>query len=420
MYAARYFAVRYFPPRYFANTGAVASGRQYYYAESNGESTTTATSAQDKVSLTFTPDASATYYVVASYQLANSAAAVNTTSLFLNSTTPTTFATGTSQMTNATDYFALGGAAVETFGGSPASQTYKIQYYTANASWSAKIKNARIFAIRKETSDESAVSLAEQTNTTAVLADACTLTFTPASNGRYLIIATCDWKTSATGVLCRVALDVNGTEWARTDNDSNGTADRREWGAAIPVDLTSGGSRTIKIQFSRVTTGTAYVYNCRIIALRLDTFTATYDATQQTRATTTSSAYSDFLARTSTVSAGTHLYLYSGVSDAPSQTTTSPTAQGLNHDGSTSDAELIFRSRQPSRTQSSCLFSLRVETLTAGSKSWKIQQRSPNNSNTVGFDEGAIAVLQLTSTAGGSDPRFEHPDPRLICPILAM
>lgn len=381
--------------------GASAT-RTYHYAESNGESTTTSTSPQDKTTLTFTPDASSTYYILAAYQLAASGAASRVESKFINDTAATTLSQCTSESTHSSDYFSIAGASIEAFGGSPASQTYKVQYNSTNASWSAKVQNARIIALKKISGDENAESLAEQTNTTATLADACTLTFTPASNGRYLIIATCDTKTAGTGEICRVALDINGTEWARTDIDSNGTGDRRTWGAAIPADLTSGGSRTIKIQFSRVVSGTAYVYNCRIIALRLDTFTAAYDGTNQTGATTTSSTYQDFITEANTVNAADHLTIASSVLSASSQVTTSPTGRLLNHDGSTADVETLFRSRQSFRVQSAPLFTFRKETLTSGSKTWKIQYKSPNNSNTVGCDEGAIAVLQLDTSSGST------------------
>src|SRR4051812_2965604 len=100
------------------------AARQFYYAESLAESTTTSTSDQDKATLTFTPDASSTYIILASWQvqLGTATIAVNSKLVKTTASTATYNSFGTNTQ-NATDYLCCAGIGVFTSGGSPGSET---------------------------------------------------------------------------------------------------------------------------------------------------------------------------------------------------------------------------------------------------------------------------------------------------------
>lgn len=367
------------------------SARQFYYAESTGESTTTTTGTyQDKTTLTFTPDASSTYFVIATWLIysASTNSARRAFSKFRNDTAGTDFNLLKQQQTRANGQRVGASIAIEAFGGSPASQDYKIQYVAESAQGTAKIQQARVIALKKAATDESAESNTRDTTTSTSYQDKTVLTFTPASTGDYIVIAVADidYASNSTNAVT-VALDVDGTEYTAADHfgDTGVGANLWPWASLAKVNL-SNASHTIKIKYKAgggsITAGIA---NAKIVALRADTLENNYFAEQRTRQTTTNASYQDELTLTQTPQAVNHLMFVAGMKD-----NTQANAQGL--EGATSFGEVT--DGQVTGGEENMLFHMWSESLAASSTTWKIQLKS-NGVATAGIDEMAISVIQL-------------------------
>src|SRR5947209_5723679 len=96
------------------------AARQFYYAESTAESTTTLASYQDKTTLTFTPDASSTYYLLGS-ALVEGSTTTTAVNVKMAKTTATAadYQTAAVRVNNTADYYAQAFAGVYASGASP-------------------------------------------------------------------------------------------------------------------------------------------------------------------------------------------------------------------------------------------------------------------------------------------------------------
>lgn len=302
------------------------ASRQFHYSESTGESTDLDTSGAyaDKVSLTFTPDASSTYYLIASWFMQQLTSTVRyVAGAFIESGTPTTYQEILHDTHDTTeDYYAGGGLGIFTEGGSPASRTFKIQVKGENAAVSEKIKNARIIAIKKDSADQHVEQTTRQTRTANTYADitGASLTFTPASQGDYIIIAMAQYDMSAATDM-GILMDIDGATYGEVIGRVQDTAlNKYPYYFVKRVNLTAA-SHTIKMRFKSDGSATLGVDEIRIIALRADTFDNNYYDEETTRGTTTSTSYTDTsVSITQTPSAVDHLILASGVIDSSSAT----------------------------------------------------------------------------------------------------
>ena len=144
----------------------------------------------------------------------------------------------------------------------------------------SSINYSHIVALEAIASDESAASASEQTTTSASYQDACTLTFTPATAGDYIIVAQCYASQGTAGVQGYYVLDVDGTPHMERQQYPDATTtlhERRTQGFLKKVTLTAA-SHTIKIQWKSNGSATARIGDCSILAMRFDEFTnAEYD-----------------------------------------------------------------------------------------------------------------------------------------------
>lgn len=149
------------------------------YAESNAESTTTSTSYQDKTTLTFTPGSSGDYLIIAYAEIANTngSAANRTMVTLLDNDGSTARNEMDPWFKDITDWLPWAGMIRKT--SLSGSQTFKIQYKAVADT--AKIRNARILAIRLDTVDNNyyAEDRTRQTSTATAETDRLTLTQTP-------------------------------------------------------------------------------------------------------------------------------------------------------------------------------------------------------------------------------------------------
>src|SRR5262245_3493210 len=104
--------------------------RQFFYAESTAESTTTSTSFIPKTTVTFTPDANATYFLIATWfnQAASTTRNVESKLVEAAGAGSATYNAPIFRPNNASDYVSQGSIGIFTAGASPVSETMQIQY----------------------------------------------------------------------------------------------------------------------------------------------------------------------------------------------------------------------------------------------------------------------------------------------------
>lgn len=388
-----FFVVAFSCASFFHSERALAaSARQNYYAESTGESSAALTSYQDKTTLTFTPDANSSYVIIASWLMQES----STSGSVYGKLTRTT---GTAKDFNeliylpkdATDYMAGGCVGVDSYGASPASQTYKIQYKSSSTFYTARIKEAKIIAIKLTSQDNSAVAESRTTTTGTGYSDKTTLTFTPESVGDYILLASATGDGASTSYDFRERIDVDGTQYSTTNIEPAATANCYPWTTIKRVNL-SASSHTIKIQYSTENaTAAAGIAHARVVALRADRFSNNYYAESEGRSTTTSTSYQTKTTLTQTPQAADHLILGEQGLDG-SDTGYSTYGQLLK--GATSYGEMLVEPKDATNRVYQ-YFAIKKETLTNTSTSWYLQYKSENNSATAGTSDARIAVIDL-------------------------
>lgn len=367
--------------------------RQYYYAESIAVSSwNTDTNYQDKTTLTFTPDDNSTYLIIASWL-------VNESSPSYQSKTKLTRTTGTTKDFNeliyrpqdASDYISGGAIGIDTFGSSPESQTYKIQYTTSSTYGTASIKDAKIIALKLVSADQYAQSETRTTTSSTSYVDSATLTFTPDTQGDYIIIATATVDGSYTSYDFRTQLSIDGVASSISNIEPVYDNNRSFWGTIKKVNLTSA-SHTIKIQYStEVVAYPAGISDARIIVLRADEFNNVYYDAAESRSTTASTSYINHLALTQTTPESNYLIIGSAGLDGA---VVSESAYGqLTKDG-VSYGEMVVETKDITN-QGYPYFVIKKESLTNSQSIWRMQYRAETASYAAGIKDSKIAVLEL-------------------------
>lgn len=378
------------------------AARQSQYQESTAESTTTSGTYQDKVTLTFTPDASADYFFLWSALLSNNNSGVDAQVRLRDTTASFTHSElnlEAKELSAPIDYRCVFGLDKYTASASPVSTTWKVQYCAdpGGLANTAGIKEARALAVKADAADQYAESEATSTTTNTSFQTKTTLTFTPGSQGDYLIIATAEVGTTAADQM-EVKLDQGGTEYGKMYFQAKDTANFMPWGTAVKLNL-AASSQSFTIQYrSGAGVANKTIQRARILALRLDAFESSQYAESRARSTTTSTTYQDKTTLTFTPSAVAYAMLGVGLLDGNS-TTISNYAQFI--EGATSLGEMPMENQSGSPTTQYAYFMLYKKTLSASSTTWKTQYKSETTSTTTGFGESAIAALQLDTAGGG-------------------
>jgi hypothetical protein len=380
--------------------------RQAFYQESLVESSTTNQDWVDKCTLTFTPDANSTYWILASWSHTSDATAGGDRSQTRLYSVESDIAFNTGEMrphelTSPQDYinaFALGKL---TFGASPAPQNVKIQY-TMYGSVTTKIKDARLLVIKADAADQMAEATGWSSSSSQTYQAKATLTFTPGSSGDYLIIAAAQIASDANGdATCFQLNHVTGASvygdriWYCVDGWDN-----HPFAAMAKLTL-ANSAQTFRAEYKTGTASVlAWVGDARILALRLDKFDNSYFASNYAVQATTAASYQDMLALTQTPQAVDHAIIAIGAYN-PVSTTVSGYAQALQ--GATSLSEVVKESQNSAGYQYLGIVS--KQSLAAQSTTWKWQTKAETAGTTVNADELAIAVLQLGATPAASARR---------------
>ena len=373
--------------------------RQTYYAESLGEDTTTSATYGDKATVTFTPDASSDYYLFWSCLVICDSTSEDAYTRLYNSTDAVVLAEQNQEhrTTSGTPYRASHGIAKYTSGGSPASTSFKIQYRSEVGGTSTRIKEARVLVVKAHADDEYAESLGADTTTSNSYVDtACSLTFTPASQGDYLIFGSADAKTSSSGDVWYLKMvDSASADVGEMIGVTRDATNFNPYTVMVKQNLTAA-SKTFKFQFHRTAAGTITLQNQRILALRADAFDNVYYAEDRSRATTTSTSYVTDASLTQTPEAKEHIIFNSAFVD---NSTTSVSVISQFYEDSTGFGEFNHRANTGETSSGQrTLFVAYRKTLPASSITWTRQHKVVSGA-TSGIDEDAIAVLQSAASA---------------------
>ncbi len=377
------------------------AARQNYYSEEDGSETNSTGTYAAKHSLTFTPDASSDYLIIASSRI-NGDSVVGGCQMRLQNTTSATTLSESVWATqgDATDIMNDFMLDVETFGASPSSQTYEVQFRNESGGI-ATASDTKICALKLHADDEFVSDDAETTTTSTSFVVASTLTFTPESTGDYLIIATAEIDLSVTNNQIEVKLVHSATDYGFMSHRAQDVNNWNPWATIVRLNLTNS-SKTFEIQF-RAGAGTAGVRNRRIVAIRLDTLDNNYYGESRAESDTTSSTYQDKATLTATPVAVNHLLIACSIGAGSSSTA------DYGHkfiEGSTTLGGEVEREAYQNNAAFDFMSNGWVvrRSLAASSTTWKTQFRSVGGTATSRISESAIAILQLDATPAGGAP----------------
>ncbi len=234
------------------------------YNEDETTTTTSSTTYVDKVKLTFTPAATADYYVLGTGDFLVPSTTKNAYCRLSNAGTSTeaeSFLVGIAT----TDYYPF--TSGRKYTSLSSAQDFRIQYKYGSAN--ATLRYCHLSAVRLTNFTNYYAEAETATSTTSTTyQDETTLTFTPSAAGNYLIIASAQVQMANTKYVVKTRLNIDGTDLTPEQQlITKAAADWASYFATRQVTLTAA-SHTIKIQYcTNNAAGAAYIRNARIIAV---------------------------------------------------------------------------------------------------------------------------------------------------------
>ena len=377
------------------------STREFYYAEDQSEtSITTGTAFTDKASITQTFTNGVDYYLMYCAIIRNS---TNTTAdvkarLFNNTDSATLRAVNYEMFSATADYHPVFGMDIYT--GAGASKQFSVGFAAESSGNNVKCKNAAIIAVAKNSLDAYAEVETDLSESAGSWADHTTLTFTPATSGDYLIIASAEIRDSSTGVeVWAHLLDPDGsTVYGECQRQNKDGTNWYAWSTIIKKTL-AASSQTFKTQFKTqdAVGEVAHMRSCVILALRLDQFANNYYAESLSESLTTSTTYQDKTTLTATPVARDHLTF--SVFNVGLANSSNVISGQLDKGGSSQWEGSFLGPGGAGRAETFASF--RVESLAASSTTWKTQWKVDGGAINGRINSSVVAILDLEN-AGGS------------------
>jgi hypothetical protein len=273
-----------------------------------------------------------------------------------------------------TDWYPFNGLKRLTLNGGT-NYLIEIQFCTNNAGGTARIRNARLLIISLQS--EYAESEDLSTTSSTSWEDKATLTFTPPSNGDYLMIATANYRGSSTNrdVYIQLIQDDTTVHADTSGRPGSGTtANYYNFGAMRKVTL-DASQHDFKIQYySSSSSGIAGITYAHIVVIRLDQFDDDYCAEDEAESSPAPSTFTDKVVNTYTADDGDYLMLGSISYRSGS------TSRSVGIDFQTGDAsrqQLLVEHRNANDYESA--FFMTKQTLAAGSKTERIMWMGENS-----------------------------------------
>ena len=342
------------------------------YQESLEVSSTNDIAYQDKVSISFTPQVTADFIIIAAADVQGSSTSYQAKArLAVDSMTYQELAY---RVKDPTDWYPFNGLKRLTLTGGT-NYAIKLQFCTNNAAGTASIRNARLIILRLQ----SEYAESEELSTTGSTSweDKAILTFTAPSSGDYLVVATANYQGSHTNrdVYVRLIQDDTTVHADSSGRPRSGTTANYYTFGVMRKETLDTSQHTFKIQYSSSgTPGIAGIMHAHIVAVRLDQFDGNYYAEDETESSPAPGTFTDKVVNTYTADNGDYLMLGSIAYRSSS------TSRSVGIDFQTEDIsrqQLLVEHRNTNDYEST--FFLTKQTLVAGSKNDRIMWMGENS-----------------------------------------
>ena len=371
--------------------------RQVYYSAVDTANSTTSTTWQTQTGITFTPDANKAYLIMGQIQYANGSSFVGAAQFRLNDGTTDFQSFELSGRNDGTNYWSNLMLAIYPSTGSPSSKTYNLQYRSSSGSTAAKIKNARIIAIRLESDDQYGETLGTAATSSSSWTDRVTVTNSASGTNDFICIGAAEFLHTSAGVSYGGGkMVLNGTDYSLGAVGDSGSIGYQGWSGVWQVSLAN--SNTAKTAYRSQNGNSVTIRNARMVILKSSNFPAVFFSGQQTRQTRANTAYADALSYAPTLN-GTADYLVLGTI-IRDYSNTSDIGYTQMRDAGSVLMEDYNRNSDSTNQLNSGAAMLRLTSVAAGSRTADWQHKS-SASGTVGSDEMSLFYLQLTDVAGG-------------------
>jgi hypothetical protein len=278
------------------------------YQESLEIGITTSTTYQDKVSMSFTPQVTADFAVVATAEVQGSSTNYQTKAQLIVGSA--TYQELKYRVKDITDWYPFCGLKRLRLDGGT-SYSVKIQFCTSNVAGTAYIRNARIIIISLQS--EYAESEGLSTTSSTSWQDKTTLSFTPPIDGDYLIVGSANYRGSNTNYYTKIQLiqddmivhvDTVGRPGADT------TASYYTFGVMRKVNL-NASQHNFKIQYcASAPPAIAGINYAHLLAIKLTQFdNNSYAESEAESIPAASNAWYDKVANTYTADASSYLMI---------------------------------------------------------------------------------------------------------------
>ncbi|MBI2085609.1 MAG: hypothetical protein HYT71_03800 [Candidatus Aenigmarchaeota archaeon] len=246
-----------------------AGAIEFYFNESSGEESITASNYTNKTILTFTPLAKANYTIIVTAELNHSSAGAGEYVGAALTVDNTVYQEILYRPKDITDWYPF--SAVKLIHLNTNQHKVIIEW---NATSKGFIRNARIFVMQVDAQYNESETASTTSSTTPV--EKVKLNFTPPSAGDYLIIASANIQNSATGRAAVAKLYVNGTEQMKCIYDQRDLGNLYGCAAMKKINLPANQA-TMNITLNvENTADTATIRNAHLVAVRLDAFNKSY------------------------------------------------------------------------------------------------------------------------------------------------
>jgi hypothetical protein len=351
------------------------------------------------LSLIFTPNADAEYWLFASAAFSNSSGSndhVGWVSVYHVQAETVLLEQSVQRQEPASpqDWVGVFGIARLSFGAAPGEQQLDVNINSSHAGDTTKIRDVRLLLIKADAADAYAESLAPVNTSSTSWQSAATLTVTPASAGDYLVIGSATRASDANlgAMRCRLndvtgAVSYGDRAWYCKDD-----WDSQAFAAMEKLSLVAA-SRTFRLEYRSESGTLCYIQGARILALRLDAFDNAYLASNHATQNTTSASNQDFLTLSATPLPLQHAIIAVGGYNTASATVSS--YLNVARDGSTVEE---WNREAPNAAGWQCAGLAQRQTLAAVATTWKWRARAETAGTTVNVGNLAIAVLQLEAT----------------------
>jgi len=380
--------------------------RQSFYAESLAESSTTSADWTNALSLAFTPDADADYWLFASAAFTNSSGTndhVGWASVYhvQAATVLIEQSMQRQEPSSPQDWVGLFGIAHLSFGAAPGEQQLDVNINSSHAGDTTKIKDVHLLLIKADAADAYTQSLAQVNTGSTSWQTPATLTITPASPGDYLVIASATRASDANlgAMRCRLNDVTGATTYGDRAWYCKDDWDNQPFAVMEKLSL-AAASRTLRLEYRSESGTLCYIQGARILALRLDAFDNAWFASNHATQNTTSATNQDFLTLSATPLALQHAIIAVGAYNTASTTVSGYLT--VARDGSTVKE---WNREAPNAAGWQCAGLAQRATLPAVATTWKWRARAEVAGTTVNVGNLAIAVLQLEASPGAARRR---------------